>query len=313
MTDQPTPPAPSGRPESSYEPASGRPASGRPAPGGPTAGVRPHASLPEPSLIPEEGWHVGHFFYRFRRESLDAPLTSELCQQFCDALTPTGERVPERLASYWTSGHEADFGIIVMDPHPGKVDAIHQALLAPGIGRWIEPVWSFTSLSEVSEYVPSVEAYRQRLIKQGGEDDSAELAAKVSAYERRLPMMNRNRLQPDIPDWPAACFYPMNKSRVPGANWFTEPFSLRNQMMAEHAQSGMAFAGKVSQLISVGVGLDNWEWMVTLWGRNPEYLKEIVYKMRFDEASAKYGEFGPFFVGYRASGEEILNHCRMSG
>lgn len=308
MTDQPTPPAPTGRPESSHDGATGRPVSG-----GPPAGVRPHASLPEPSLIPEEGWHVGHFFYRFRREALNAPLNPELCQQFCDALKPTGDRVPERLASYWTSGHEADFGIIVMDPHPGKVDAIHQALLAPGIGRWVEPVWSFTSLSEVSEYVPSVEAYRQRLIMQGGEGDSAELAAKVSAYERRLPMMNRNRLQPDIPDWPAACFYPMNKSRVPGANWFTEPFSLRNQMMAEHAQSGMAFAGKVSQLISVGVGLDNWEWMVTLWGRNPEYLKEIVYKMRFDEASAKYAEFGPFFVGYRANGEEILNHCRMSG
>ncbi|TWU15392.1 putative heme peroxidase [Allorhodopirellula heiligendammensis] len=303
MTDQPTHPAPSGRPASTHGPA----------PGGPPPGVRPQAALPEPSLIPEQGWHVGHFFYRFRRDQLDAPLSPEVCQQFCDALAPSDDCLPERLASYWTSGHEADFGVIVMDPHPGKVDAIHQALLAPGIGRWIEPAWSFTSVSEVSEYVPSVEAYRERLIRQGGEPDSPELAAKVSAYERRLPMMNRNRLQPDIPDWPAACFYPMNKSRVPGANWFTEPFSLRNQMMAEHAQSGMAFAGKVSQLISVGVGLDNWEWMVTLWGRNPEYLKEIVYKMRFDEASAKYGEFGPFFVGYRADGREILDHCRMTG
>ena len=46
-----------------------------------------------------------------------------------------------------------------------------------------------------------------------------------------------------------------------------------------------------------------------LVGRNPEYLKEIVYKMRFDEASAKYAEFGPFYVGYRASADEILKHC----
>ena len=113
-------------------------------------------------------------------------------------------------------------------------------------------------------------------------------------------MMNEQRLRPEIPDWPAACFYPMNKSRVVGANWFSEPFSARNAMMAEHAQSGIAFAGKVSQLISVGVGLDDWEWMVTLWARNPEFLREIVYKMRFDEASAKYAEFGPFYVGYRA-------------
>ena len=125
-------------------------------------------------------------------------------------------------------------------------------------------------------------------------------------------MMNEQRLRPEFPDWPAACFYPMNKSRVPGANWFTEAFSERNSLMAEHAQSGMAFAGKVSQLISVGVGLDDWEWMVTLWSRNPEYLKEIVYKMRFDKASAKYAEFGPFYVGYKATADEIIEHCRMA-
>ena len=58
-------------------------------------------------------------------------------------------------------------------------------------------------------------------------------------------------------------------------------------MMAEHARSGLEFAGKVSQLITVGVGLEDWEWGVTLWARNPQFLKEIVYRMRFDEASAR--------------------------
>ena len=288
-----------------------KPAGGPPS-GGPPAGVRPHANLPEPSVVPEHGWHVGHYFYRFRRELMDGPLSGELGKQFAAAISPQGDALPERLASYWISGHEADFGVVVMDPDPAKVDGIHQSLIAPGIGRFIEPAWSFVSMSEISEYVPSVEEFRRRLIKQGTDPDSPEMAAKVNAYERRLPMMNRNRLEPEFPEWPTACFYPMNKSRVPGANWFTEPFSDRNQMMAEHAQSGMAFAGKVSQLISVGVGLDDWEWMVTLWGRNPQYLKDIVYRMRFDEASAKYGEFGPFYVGYRATGEEILAHCRLA-
>ena len=130
-------------------------------------------------------------------------------------------------------------------------------------------------MSEVSEYVPPIARLRDRLIAGGAEPESPELAAKVAAYERRLPMMNEQRLRPEIPDWPAACFYPMNKSRVVGANWFSEPFSARNAMMAEHAQSGIAFAGKVSQLISVGVGLDDWEWMVTLWARNPEFLREL--------------------------------------
>ena len=81
--------------------------------------------------------------------------------------------------------------------------------------------------------------------------------------------------------------------------------------MAEHARSGMAFAGKVSQLITVGLGFEDWEWGVTLWGRNPEYLKEIVYKMRFDEASARYAEFGPFYTSYICSAKEMLDHCHV--
>ncbi|MDV6031117.1 MAG: heme-dependent peroxidase [Phycisphaera sp. RhM] len=272
----------------------------------------PHAApLPEPSTIPENGWHCGHFFYRFRREAMAAPLTPECVTQFCAALSPPDDVAPERIASYWISGHEADFGLIVMDPDPAKVDAIHQSLIAPPLGQFVEGVWSFVSISEVSEYVPTIERFRDRLISEGADPESDELKAKVAAYERRLPMMNEQRLRPEFPDWPAACFYPMNKSRVPGANWFTEPFSHRNKMMAEHAQSGIAFAGKVSQLITVGVGLDDWEWMVTLWARNPDYLKDIVYKMRFDIASAKYAEFGPFYVGYRAGADEILDHCKV--
>ncbi len=272
----------------------------------------PHATpLPEPSTTPEKGWHCTHFFYRFGRQAMSSVLSSECQQQFLAAMQPTGDASPERLASYWISGHDVDFAVMVMDPDPAKVDAIHQALMAPPLGQFIEPAWSFVSISEVSEYVPTIKRYTDRLIAEGTEPDSDELAAKVAAYERRLPMMNEQRLRPEFPDWPAACFYPMNKSRVPGANWFTETFSDRNAMMAEHAQSGMAFAGKVSQLITVGVGLDDWEWMVTLWARNPDYLKDIVYKMRFDVASAKYAEFGPFYVGYKATADEILAHCKV--
>ena len=79
--------------------------------------------------------------------------------------------------------------------------------------------------------------------------------------------------------------------------------------MSEHARSGMAFAGKVSQLITVGLGLDDWEWGVTLWAANPEFLKDIVYRMRFDEASARYAEFGPFYTSYLVPAEKILQLC----
>ena len=123
--------------------------------------------------------------------------------------------------------------------------------------------------------------------------------------------MNHQRLTPNFPDYPVTCFYPMNKWRYPGANWFTLSSSERNKLMSEHARSGIKFAGKVSQLISVGVGLDDWEWGVTLWATNPLYLKQIVYDMRFDEASAKYAEFGPFYTSYIATPEKILSHCRV--
>jgi chlorite dismutase len=33
--------------------------------------------------------------------------------------------------------------------------------------------------------------------------------------------------------------------------------------------------------------------------------------MRFDEASAKYAEFGPFYVSYVTSPDEMLKHCRV--
>ncbi len=276
-------------------------------------GVRP-SELPEPSILLTEGWHCSHIFYRFNRGELSR-LTSEQraagANQLAAALDPIRADAPARLQTFIVSGHKADFGVILFDADPLKVDAVHQAVLAGPLGPAIEPVYSFVSITEISEYVPSVQQYAERLVA-GGEDlNSPAFAAKVAAYEKRLPMMNQHRLFPELPTWPALCFYPMNKSRVVGANWYTTAFTARNAMMAEHAQSGMAFAGRVTQVVTASVGIDDWEWGVTLWARNPQYLKEIVYKMRFDEASAKYGEFGPFFVGYLADAATILKHCRI--
>lgn len=265
----------------------------------------------EPSLIPEQGWHCSHFFYRFRRDQPLPADTQAAADAFVAALEPQGEHRPQRLQTYLISGHKADFATAIMDPDPIKVEAIHQAVMASPLGALIEPTWSFVSVSELSEYVPTVDQYRDRLVAGGIAPDAPELAAKVQAYERRLPMMTEQRLHPEFPDWPAACFYPMNKTRDVGANWFTEPFSRRSSMMGEHAQSGIQFAGRVTQMVTVGVGLDDWEWMVTLWAKNPQFLKDIVYRMRYDEASARFGEFGPFYVGYQKSAAEILELCRV--
>lgn len=274
--------------------------------------------LPEPSVRPASGWHCTHSFYSFDRlvlSQLSAADRKRGADQLNAILSPStsGDEEsamdPLRMQSFIIGGHKADFGTMLLDPDPLKIDRVHQRLLASAIGPAIKAVYSFVSFTEISEYVPSPEQYAQRLISGGEAADSPALAAKIAAYEKRLPVMNKQRLTPELANWPAMCFYPMNKSRVVGANWFTTPFSARNAMMAEHAQSGMAFAGRVTQVVTVSVGVDDWEWGVTLWARNPDYLKDIVYKMRFDEASAKYGEFGPFFIGYLSNGHAIAQHC----
>lgn len=280
-------------------------------------GQRPgsQSSHPEPSTQPSEGWHCTHMFYSINRHILsqidDAKRTDGV-KQLAEILDPESDTSPTRMQSFIVSGHKADFGLIMFDPDPLKIDQVHQRLLASGIGPALEATYSFISFTEISEYVPSPEQYGDRLIAGGEDAQSPTFSAKVAAYEKRLPMMNKQRLTPELSTWPSLCFYPMNKSRVVGANWFTTPFSNRNSMMAEHAQSGMAFAGRATQVVTVSVGVDDWEWGVTLWGRNPDCLKDIVYKMRFDEASAKFGEFGPFYLGYLADANAIAKHCHLA-
>lgn len=261
------------------------------------------------------GWHCSHLFYSFDRRQLaneSEPGRMRIAADLTAALEPTAAHAPTRMQTWIVSGHKADFGVMLMDPDPLKVDAVHQRLLSSAAGRVLTPGYSFVSISEISEYVPSVEQYGERLVADGETAGSPTHSAKVAAYAARLGDMNRQRLTPDFPAYQSACFYPMNKKRKVGENWFTLSKADRNRLMAEHARSGMAFAGKVSQLITVGIGLDDWEWGVTLWGKNPEYLKEIVYQMRFDEASARYAEFGPFLVGYVATPTEVVRHCQIT-
>lgn len=266
------------------------------------------------SLEPTEGWHCLHAFFRFHRSVITAMEDRTLRaggRQWITLLDPTSPGAPARVQTSIVSGTKADFGLLVLDPDPLKIDRLLQQMLAGPLGPAIEPTYSFVSMTEVSEYLPTVEQYARRLIADGESEESATFKARIAAYGRREPVMRRARLMPELPAWPATCFYPMNKRRNVGANWFTLPFSERSRMMSEHGRSGMLFSGKVSQLVTVGLGLDDWEWGVTLWARNPQYLKDIVYRMRFDEASALYADFGPFLTSYVASAEQILSHCRI--
>ena len=53
-------------------------------------------------------------------------------------------------------------------------------------------------------------------------------------------------------------------------------------------------------------GVDDFEWGVTLFGQRPDDLKDVVYTMRYDHASAVYGEFGVFYAGMVADLDTVL-------
>lgn len=270
--------------------------------------------LPAPTVNMTNGWHCLHLFYSIDQTELrlvHEHHRAEGRDQLKQILDPNREGAPQRIQTWVVSGGRADLGLMIMDPDPLKIDGIKHAIRTSRFGTVLKPSWSFVSISEVSEYVPTVEQYAERLKLDGTDPADPTFAAKMRAYEGRLPAMNKQRLYPDLPPFPVACFYPMNKIRDPHANWYREPFSSRSKMMSEHATSGIKFAGKVSQFITASTGFDDWEWGVTLWGRAPEYIKDIVYTMRFDEASARFAEFGPFYIGYVMSPADALAHVKL--
>jgi chlorite dismutase len=279
-------------------------------------GHRPAAAPQAPAtLVPEEGWHFLHLFYRVDRGRL-ADLPAARREQGAEELTRIlGDRTaggPEQLHCFAVPGHKADFGVVMAGPDLKAVHGIQTAIQASSLGPALVPTYSFYSISEISEYVPDAEEYGRILREREGLDpESSIYQTKVRSYAERLGPMNRQRLYPEFPEWPCLCFYPMSKARAADQNWYLLPFEARSDLMSYHARSGMKFAGKVSQLITASTGLDDWEWGVTLWARNPTYLKDIVYTMRFVESSAKYALFGDFYFGYILPPDELPGAIRI--
>jgi chlorite dismutase len=116
----------------------------------------------------------------------------------------------------------------------------------------------------------------------------------------------KHRLYPVLPDWPVICFYPMSKRRSGNDNWYSLSFDERRRLMAGHARVGRTYSGRILQLITGSTGLDEYEWGVTLLAKDTIDIKSIVYEMRFDEVSARYAEFGDFYIGLQLPLDELF-------
>jgi chlorite dismutase len=173
-------------------------------------------------------------------------------------------------------GHKADVALMVLGPDPWRLRRLQSAVRAAGL----EIVSSYVSLTEVSEYAA------------GLPDEQ-----KQARLFPRLPPEGK----------PAFCFYPMSKRRGDAHNWYTLDYDERLALMTGHGRVGRLFHGRVLQLVTGSTGLDDFEWGVTLFAVAPSDLKECVYQMRFDPASARYAEFGPFYTGMVADLSTVLD------
>ena len=179
-------------------------------------------------------------------------------------------------------GHKADLCVLGLGPDLHVLRGLQTDLQQCGLGV----VDSYVSLTEVSEYAAGVPEE-----------------------------MRQARLYPVLPPegMPAFCFYPMSKRRSPGAeNWYLLPYDERLRLMHGHGAVGREFRGRVLQLVTGSTGLDDYEWGVTLFGVHPDDLKECVYRMRFDEASARYAEFGPFYSGMVGEADRLLSDLGLT-
>jgi len=217
-------------------------------------------------LTPSVGWNVLHLFCK---------VTPSTDGEAVGAAVKAAQADDHQVVSVSILGHKADLGFMALGPDVVRLRRLQAELAAAGL----DINDSYVSLTEISEY-------------------------SKGTPEQHL----QARLHPELPPEGkrAWCFYPMSKRRNVGANWFTLPYEERLELMYEHGKSGRTFAGRVVQVVTGSTGLDDYEWGVTLFANHPDDLKEVVYTMRFDEASALYAEFGPFYTGVVAPVEEVL-------
>ena len=217
-----------------------------------------------------------------------------------------------QINAYSVLGHKADLAIMMLAPELHRLNQAENELLDVFPDNVLQPMHSYVSMTETSEYLTREDGYDRMLReKEGLAPDSPDYQKKMESFRHRMKVYVNKRLYPQLPEHKVMCFYPMSKARGESNNWYALPFENRRELMGGHAVTGRKYTGKVKQLITGSAGLDAWEWGVTLFADDPYYLKKIVYEMRFDEVSALYGQFGDFFVGIRLESKELFDRLKL--
>ena len=259
-----------------------------------------------------EGWYVLHEVFRLDRAMLRESAEDELPEILESAREALAELTSNDEGG-WTAvvpliGSVADVMLIHFRPTIDAIGAAQQRLRRERLADFLEPDYSFLSVTEAGLYHVTAELARDASARGGkvGDEEYARKLAERGGAERESAHIRR-RLYPELPaTLPYVCFYPMSKKRAAGQNWYTLSLDERSRLMYSHGITGRRYAGRVQQVISGAIGFDAWEWGVTLFAKDPLDFKRLVTDMRFDEVSAVYAEFGEFYVGRVASAEEWL-------
>ena len=264
-------------------------------------------------LVPVEGWHVIHLYYSVDHSQWS--LLSEAEQR--QAKTELSELVQEirshkdtQLLVFAVATPKADLGFMLLTPDLHDATHFEKRLtlaLGPDV---LTPTYSYLSQTERSEYTTTSEQYGKDTLvgEQGMTEGSEEYEAALKEFDERMKHYLQHRLYPVLPDWPAICFYPMSKRRAPSDhyNWYSLDHAARAKLMKGHATTGRKYSGKILQLITGSTGLDEYEWGVTLLAKDTIEIKNIVYEMRFDEVSARFADFGDFYIGMQLPLNELF-------
>lgn len=253
-------------------------------------------------LVPREGWHVMHLFYHVDQSQWSL-FSDEEKRQAKTRLTELVQEIratPDtHLLIFSVATPKADLGFMLLTPDLQVANTYEKQLtlsLGPDI---LQPVYSYLSQTERSEYTTTREQYAAETLvaEKGLTEGSEEYEKALTEFDDRMAHYLKHRLYPVLPDWPVLCFYPMSKRRTGSDNWYSLDYDERRRLMGSHAKTGRAYSGRILQLITGSTGLDEHEWGVTLLAKDTIDVKAIVYDMRFDEVSARFAEFGDFYIG----------------